>query len=132
MKTCERRRRDEADDIGKLYVHVVYRQLSSYWTTHPHQTYNEACIAMELFLSREDRASYKLSNCWRGRGRQRPGGVAWHGTGRGGCTWEQSVCIGRDVMALWNARVAQCVVVGCLHHDNAIHPQRILENNNNG
>lgn len=69
MKTPGTKRRDEADDIGELYVHVVYRQLSSYWMTDPHQTYDEACSAMELFLSREDRAFYKLSHCLRGRGR---------------------------------------------------------------
>ena len=69
MKTHRIRRRDKADDIGELYVHVVYRQLSSYWMTDPHQTYGKACIAMELFLSREDRAFYKLSHCWRWRGR---------------------------------------------------------------
>ena len=57
-------------------------------------------------------------------------GMAWH-EGRGGA-WGQSICVGRDVMALWNARVAQCVVVGCLHHAYAVHSQRIPENNNNG
>jgi hypothetical protein len=69
MKTPGMKRRDKADDIGELYVHVVYRQLSSYWMTDPHQTYDEACIAMELFHSREDSAFYKLSHCLRGRGR---------------------------------------------------------------
>ena len=69
MKTHGTRRRDEANDIVELYVHVVYRQLSSYWMTDPHQTYDETCIAIELFLSREDRAFYKLSHCWQGRGR---------------------------------------------------------------
>ena len=35
----------------------MYRQRSSYRTTDP-QTYDEAYVAMEPFLSREDRASY--------------------------------------------------------------------------
>ena len=57
-----RRRRDEADDDGggESYAQVVYRQRSSYRTTDP-QTYDEAYVAMEPFLSREDRASYILS-----------------------------------------------------------------------
>ena len=56
-----RRRRDEAaDDGGESYAQVVYRQRSSYRTTDP-QTYDEAYVAMEPFLSREDRASYILS-----------------------------------------------------------------------
>ena len=38
----------------------MYRQRSSYRTTDP-QTYDEAYVAMEPFLSREDRASYILS-----------------------------------------------------------------------
>jgi hypothetical protein len=57
-----RRRRDEADDDdgGESYAQVVYRQRSSYRTTDP-QTYDEANVAMEPFLSREDRASYNSS-----------------------------------------------------------------------
>ena len=39
--TSERRRRDKADDGSELYVHVVYRQLSSYQTTNP-QPYDGA------------------------------------------------------------------------------------------
>ncbi len=54
-----RRRRAQDDDIdnGKLYAQVVYRQRSAYRTMDP-ETYDEAHIAMEPFLSTEDRDSY--------------------------------------------------------------------------
>ena len=58
--TRGRRRRDEADNGGKLCVYVVYRKLSSYRMTNP-QPYGKTYVAMETFLSRENRASYNLS-----------------------------------------------------------------------
>jgi hypothetical protein len=58
--TSERRRRDKADDGSELYVHVVYRQLSSYLMTNP-QPYDKGYITMEPFLTQEDCASYNLS-----------------------------------------------------------------------
>jgi len=56
--TRGRRRRDKADNVGKLYVHAVYMQLSSYRTTDP-KTYHEVYVVMEP--SREDRASCNVS-----------------------------------------------------------------------
>ncbi|KAL3823041.1 hypothetical protein ACHAXA_005229 [Cyclostephanos tholiformis] len=52
-----RHRRGEVDEDGDAYAQVVYRQRSAYRTTDP-DTYDDAHIAMEPFLSSEDSDSY--------------------------------------------------------------------------
>ena len=51
------RRAQDDDDDGKVYAQVVYRQRSAYRTMDP-ETYDEAHIAIEPFLSTEDRRAY--------------------------------------------------------------------------